>query len=97
MWEESMDQNWPEIKIPCDKCGEVNAKLIKAIENFDGPYLWSFWCKGCYQAQVVRYQLDHETNQWKVVARLDPTEVYVQREPEPGITIKPKASKRGNR
>ena len=88
-----MDQNWATISITCDKCGSVNTKPIKPVEGFAGPYLWSFWCKGCKAPQVVRYKLSAESNQWEVTARVDPTEVYVQREPEPGITIKPKASK----
>ena len=92
-----MDQKKPTIDIICDKCGCSNLKIVRPVEGFTGTYLWSFWCKDCHQPNVVRYQQDETTGVWALVERLIPSDIYIQREPEPGITIKPKATKHRNK
>ena len=88
--------------VECDHCHEKTKQYCEAsgaVEQYllnGGTTTRSFWCSNreCGKAQVVLYKLIGDV--LEVVERLVPSEVNAPHEPEPGITIRPRASKRGS-
>jgi len=91
------------LETTCDKCNSVNKKKIKMYQPEDfskdgtGSVLSQMWCPKCRAAMVVRYKFVRKTD--KIVAQIidkyEADSIFVPREPEPGITIRPRLKRRG--
>lgn len=75
----------------CDQCSHITKHTTGYIPNYGGTITKSFWCQNCKEAQVVKFKFSDE--EVEIVERLEPSEVYVPRKPDSGITIRPKAGK----
>jgi hypothetical protein len=83
--------------VTCDQCGAINKHFVQItedLEQYTGTILRSFWCSNreCGKPQVIRYKLTD--GQAEMTERLIPSEVNAPRDPEVGITIRPRASKK---
>ncbi len=80
--------------VECDHCKFLNDEYVNEIQGYNGTYLRSFFCKGweCGVAQVIRYKFTD--GKPELVERIEPSSVFIQAEPETGITIRPRAKTR---
>lgn len=80
------------IEVKCHICRFTNVEFTTPVPGFTGDALRSIWCKACNTPLVVRYRIIDGVAQ--VTERLEASKVNVQKAPETGITIRPRASKK---
>lgn len=83
------------LRTGCKACQSLNTDMVSIIPGYTGTILRSAWCVHCESPIVVRYQIVDETH--TKVIEYPEVDIYKPKRPETGITIRPKASKRGNR
>lgn len=85
--------NFKTLSIQCDNCQKIHTEPVSVriflVENYQGTILKSFWCQHCGAPQVIRY--GYLNDKIYIGERLEASSIYVQREPDKGLTIKPRA------
>jgi hypothetical protein len=80
--------------VECNKCKQAVTLWVEEIPGYFKTYLRSYFCQSseCKAAQVIRYKFEEGKPQ--LVNRLEPSDVHVEKPPETGISIRPRAKSR---
>jgi hypothetical protein len=81
-----------EVKFDCESCRKKTVHHSSVIKDYIGPILKTFWCQHCQAAQVIRFCF--VKGQVEIIEYLEASDIYVPRQPDIGITIRPKNKKR---
>lgn len=78
------------LNVVCDKCGKVHKEQVRVWDpqEYAGSILKSYWCNHCREPQAIRYQFVDGAP--TVVKHLECSAVFAPKEPETGITIRPR-------
>lgn len=78
------------LHVVCDQCGKTHTETVRYWDpkEYTGSILKSFWCQNCKAPQVIRYQFINGTP--TVTEHLEKSSVLAPREPDTGITIRPR-------
>lgn len=82
------------LNVVCDQCHKTHTEQVRLWDEkeYKGTILKSFWCQHCRQPQVIRYQTINETA--TVTEHLETSSVLAPKEPDTGITIRPRQGQR---